>query len=50
MSTEEKNQAVKELLSNDEIISLAKQTQYYCDRIIEQADQWLSAEEGNRLM
>jgi hypothetical protein len=40
----------KETMSNEEIISLAKQTKYYCNQIIEQSDRWLSPEEGNRNM
>jgi hypothetical protein len=33
-----------------DIIAQAQQTQYYCDQIIEQSDNWLPAEEGNRVM
>ena len=51
MTTDETNKPEeKETVSQEEIISLAKQTQYYCDLIVEQSDQWLSPEEGNRSM
>lgn len=33
-----------------EIIAQAQQTKYYCEQIIEQSDNWLSAEEGNKAM
>lgn len=32
----------------EEIISLAKKTKHYCDLLIEQSDNWLSEEEGNK--
>ncbi|MDR1880170.1 MAG: hypothetical protein LBQ78_04490 [Tannerellaceae bacterium] len=50
MAKDKKASTKKEAASREEIISLAKQTQYYCDLLIEQSDQWLSPEEGNRIM
>jgi hypothetical protein len=37
-------------MKEEDIIALAKRTQYYCDLLIEQSDHWLSAEEGNKAM
>ncbi|GHV48976.1 hypothetical protein FACS1894181_06340 [Bacteroidia bacterium] len=34
----------------EDIIALAKRTQHYCNLLIEQSDEWLSAEEGNKVM
>ena len=41
---------LKDTIKQTDVISLAEQTEYYCNQIIKQSDNWLSVEEGNMVM